>query len=383
MNLDKRFPSVTDMAQTAAKRMPKFVHDYMIGGIGEEACVRRNRDALGDVLLMPRYLSDAAHPDIRTSILGYEFDAPFGVAPLGLSGLMWPNLERILASAARQHNIPYILSTYACASLEEIKPVAGEHGWFQYYPSDMPDIEQDMLDRCKTAGYKTLVVTVDIPVETRRDRDIKNGLSVPPRFDLRMLWQMMTHPTWSLYMLRVGVPQFETLRPYYPPGPSIHNSVKFISRHMKGHITAERFKTIRAAWKGDLLVKGILSVEEAQSYMALGADGIVVSNHGGRQFDAAPSAAQVLPQIRAALGPDTLIMADGGIRNGLDIARMLALGADFVLLGRPFVFAVAAIGNRGGDHVMHILKEELKGAMAQMGCPTLATLPDFLERASG
>ena len=381
MNLDKQFPSVAYMEKAAAKRMPKFVHDYMVGGIGVEACVRRNRDALNAVRLMPRYLSDAQTPDIRTAILGYEFDAPFGVAPLGLSGLMWPNLEIILATAARQHNIPYTLSTYACVSLERIKPVAQEHGWFQYYPSNNPAVEQDLIERCKAAGYQTLVLTVDIPVETRRDRDIRNGLSVPPRFDLRTLWQMVTRPAWALGMLRVGVPQFETLTTYSKPGVRpIQGSLDFIDSTMKGHITAERFKTIRAAWDGDLLVKGVLDVGEAQAYMALGADGIVVSNHGGRQFDAAPSSAEMLPKIRAALGPDALILADGGIRNGLDIARMLALGANFVLLGRPFVYAVAGIGRKGGAHVMHILKEEFKGAMAQMGCPTIDQLPEFLLR---
>ena len=366
------------MEKAATKRLPKFVHDYMAGGIGIEMGVQRNRDALNDVLLMPRYLSDAQKPDISASILGYDFDAPFGVAPLGLSGLMWPDLERILAGAARAQNIPYILSTYACASIERIKPVAGDNGWFQYYPSNTPSVEQDLLDRCKAAGYQTLVLTVDIPAQIRRDRDIKNGLSVPPSFDLRTLWQIMQRPTWALNMLRVGVPQFETVKPYYGPGPDIPASVQFIAEHMKGHITAERFAAIRNAWDGDLLVKGILDVDEAKVYSDLGADGIVVSNHGGRQFDAAPAAPSVLPDIRAALGPSALILADGGIRSGLDIARMLALGADFVLLGRPFVYGVAAIGKAGGEHVMHVLKEELFTAMAQMGCQSLDQLPSFL-----
>ena len=378
MNLDKRFPSIPFMEKAAARRMPRFVHDYLIGGIGVEACVQRNKAALSEVLLLPRYLSEAQIPDIRKRILNYDFAAPFGVAPLGLSGLMWPNLEPILASAAREANIPYVLSTYACASLERIKPLAGDNGWFQYYPSDTPSIERDLLDRSRSAGYQTLVLTVDIPVETRRERDIHNGLSVPPRFDLRTLWQMITRPTWALTMLRYGVPEFETLKPYYPEGRSIQASVRFISEKMKGHITAARFRNIRDYWQGDLIVKGILSGDEARQYLDLGADGIVVSNHGGRQFDAAPASASVLPRIREAVGPDALIIADGGIRNGLDIARMLALGADFVFLGRPFVYSVAAAGQKGAKHVIYLLKEELKGAMAQMGCPELKQLPDFL-----
>ncbi|MEM9776140.1 MAG: alpha-hydroxy acid oxidase [Chloroflexota bacterium] len=376
MSFDKKYPSVADMAAGAARRMPKFVHDYLIGGIGAESCVQRNRDALNTVQLMPRYLQDAQHPDITTTILGQTFDAPFGVAPLGLSGLMWPNLEHILAASAKQHNLPYTLSTYACVSLENIRHSRGKNTWFQYYPSDTPEIEQDLLDRCKKAGYKTIVLTVDIPVETRRDRDIKNGLSVPPDFlNLRTLWQMMTHPAWSLTMLRYGVPHFETLTRYFDR-QDIQAQAAWISKHMKGHITAARFKDIRAAWSGNIIVKGVLDIGEAETYMNLGADGIQVSNHGGRQFDAAPTPVDMLPTMRQALGPDTLILADGGVRTGLDIARMMALGANFVMMGRPFVYAVAAIGSQGGSHVMQVLKEELTMTLAQMGCQHLARLPE-------
>ncbi|MEM8861196.1 MAG: alpha-hydroxy acid oxidase [Chloroflexota bacterium] len=379
MSLAKKYPSVADMAAGAAKRMPKFVHEYMIGGIMDESCVQRNRSDLNNVKLMPRYLQEAQRPDISTTVLGQTFDAPFGIAPLGLSGLMWPNLEHILARSAKQHNIPYTLSTYACVSLEDIRKSGGNNTWFQYYPSDTPEIEQDLLDRCKNAGYKTLVLTVDIPVETVRYRDAKSGLSVPPDFfDLRTLWQMVTHPAWSLTMLRHGIPQFKTLERYYGPGPKIPASVEFISKHMKGHITAARFKDIRAAWDGNLIVKGVLDVAEAETYMGLEADGIQVSNHGGRQFDAAPTPVEMLPAIREALGPSALILADGGVRNGLDIARMIALGANFVMMGRPFVYAVAAIGSQGGSHVMQILKEELAMTLAQMGCQHLSSLPEHV-----
>lgn len=379
MNLDKRYPAIPDMERAAARRMPPFVHDYMVGGIGNERGIARNRDALDNVLLMPRYLSKATNPAISTSLLGHNYDAPFGVAPLGLSGLMWPNLERILATAAKNHNIPYVLSTFACVSPEKIQPVAGDRGWFQFYPPSVPEVETDLLERVQKAGYETIVVTVDIPVATRRARDMRNGLSVPPAFDLRTLWQMITHPHWSLRMLMAGVPQFETVEPYYDSSLSrIAGSVKFIAEKMKGHITADRFQRIREAWPGTVLVKGILDPDEAKSYLSLGADGIIVSNHGGRQLDAAPSPVQVLPQIREAVGPETPLLADGGIRSGLDIARMLALGADFVLIGRPFVYAVAAMDHRGGEHVMYVLKEELKGTMGQMGCSSLETLDQFL-----
>lgn len=379
MKPDKRYPSVPEMETAAKRRMPPFIHDYMMGGIGIENCVARNRSALNEVLFMPRYLPDAGKPKIDCQLFGRNYDAPFGVAPLGLSGLMWPNLEKILATAAKVHNIPYVLSTFACISPEKIRPYTGDNGWFQYYPPSDPDIETDLLGRCQKAGYETLVVTVDIPVENRRARDMRNGLSVPPSFDLRTLGQMITHPHWSLRMLRAGIPEFEVVKPYYEPGlNAIAASVRFISEKMKGHITAQRFQRIRDGWPGTILVKGILAPDEATAYIELGANGIVVSNHGGRQLDAAPSPVQVLPQIRAAVGPHVPVLADGGIRSGLDIARMLALGADFVLIGRPFVYAAAALDKQGGDHVMHVLKTELKLAMGQMGCRSLDELPTFL-----
>lgn len=384
MNIEKRYPSVAEMEATARRRLPGFMLDYLVGGLGTGANVRRNREDLNDVLLMPHYLSAASNPDIRCRLLGREYDAPFGVAPLGLSGLVWPRSEYILAAAAKAHNVPYTLSTVATASLESIRPVAGANGWFQLYPPNDPAVQKSLLDRCHAAGYETILLTVDVPVATRREHDIRNGLAVPPRFDAKTLFQMVTHPGWALRMLRAGVPQFVNIKPYYAEaessntGKSIKASVQFINKVMKGHITAERFRSIRDGWPGKLLVKGVLGVEDATAYLSLGADGLVVSNHGGRQLDAAPSSVAVLPGIRAAVGPNVPLLADSGARSGLDVARLLALGADFVLMGRPFLFAVAALDKQGGEHVMSVLKAELRAAMGQLGCATLTDLPKFL-----
>ncbi|OJF92600.1 hypothetical protein AX761_21035 [Rhizobium sp. 58] len=205
-------------------------------------------------------------------------------------------------------------------------------------------------------------------------------MSVPPILDARTLFQIATHPAWARHVLRHGIPDFENLSPYFPKGVSLQQSAAFVGRVMTGHLGAERVRRIRDAWSGNMLIKGVLDVTEAQAYLALGADGLIVSNHGGRQLDAAPTAVSVLPGMRRALGPDVPILADGGIRSGLDIARMLALGADAVLLGRPFIYASAAIGARGGDHLIGILKAELSGAMAQLGCRTIADLPSFLHK---
>jgi len=390
MNIEKLYPCVADMEAKAMRRIPSFMRDYLIYGIGQGVALEKNRKALNDVELMPRYLADADKPNIGCRLMGHDYDAPFGVAPIGLSGLIWPNSEAILTEAAKTHNIPYTLSTLATDSLESIRQIAGDNTWFQLYTPQDPEIRKDLLRRCEEAGYDTIMVTVDVPQKIRRDHDIRNGLSVPPSFDMKTVWQMVTHPHWSLRMLRAGVPQFVNILPYQQHGfshigvgmnnvaKSIKESGKYIEERMGLHITNLLFEEIRAMWPGKLLVKGVLDPEEAMTYLDLGADGLVISNHGGRQLDASPSSVSLLPRIRDVVGPEATLIADGGIRCGLDIARMLALGADFVLMGRPFLFAVGALDRRGGDHVMNVLKEELKTTMGQLGCNSLKELPDFL-----
>lgn len=384
MNIDKEFPSVAYLEAAALRRLPKFAREYLTGGIGNGVAVQKNRDALAGVELLPRYFREANQPDISCHLLGRDYDAPFGVAPVGLSGLIWPKAETILAMAAKKHNIPYTLSTVATARLEDIREVAGENSWFQLYTPRESDLRKDLLRRCKDSGYETLVVTVDVPYRTRREHDIRNGLSVPPQFNLASLLQMCRHPNWALRMLRAGVPKFANLRPYYDQSKlrghasEINESVWFIKERLGVYIGREIFEEIRESWPGKVLLKGVLHPEDAKHYIALGADGIVVSNHGGRQLDASPSPVEMLPQIREAVGPDVPLIADSGVRSGLDIARMLALGADFVMMGRPFLFAVAALDHLGGDHVMNILKAELECTMGQLGCATIQDLPGFL-----
>ncbi|HAA77864.1 TPA: alpha-hydroxy-acid oxidizing enzyme [Candidatus Latescibacteria bacterium] len=384
MNIDKKFPSIPDIERAALPRLPNFVKDYLVHGIGFDVNVRKNRESLDEVELMPKYLSDLDQPDYTCTLFGKTYDAPFGVAPVGLGGLIWPKAEMHLSRAAAAHNIPYILSTVATITLEHARELAGEHAWFQLYtPRDL-DVRNDILDRCTNAGYETLVVTVDVPYGTRRAHDIRNGLSVPPSFGPRNLWQMMTHPGWALRMLAAGIPKFVNLAPYYDADTlkrrrnEIQRSVHFIKNRLGVHITREVMGGIRERWKGNLVVKGVLDPEEAAAYVDAGADGVVVSNHGGRQLDAAQSAVTVLPAIREAVGPDIPLIADGGIRSGLDIARMLALGADFVIMGRPFMYSLGALSHRGPDHVMNLFKAELLSTMGQLGSRSISDLPDFL-----
>ncbi len=382
MDLDRKYPCVEDMKKGAKQRMPRFVFDYLYGGIDQEHCKARNKRDLNDIHLMPTYglgyKNKASSPDYSRILWGKQYDAPFGVAPLGLSGLMWHGSEAYLAAAARAHNIPYILSTFGNSSMESIRPIGGDNAWFQFYPPNDREMEDDMIRRAKETGYEVMVVTVDVPVKPRRIRDIRNGLAVPPKIDLKTIMQCATKPTWSLRVLFKGIPEFENMSPYYKAASNMMQSAEFVSSVMDGHITLDRLKHIRDAWPGKLLIKGVLSIEDAKAYLKAGADGLIISNHGGRQFDSAPSAVSVLPGLRSALGKNAVLIADGGIRTGMDIARMMALGADFVLLGRPFMYAVAAMGEAGTDHIMTILKEELSGSMGQLGCSELGDLKNTL-----
>jgi L-lactate dehydrogenase (cytochrome) len=366
------------MAAVAARRLPGFIRDYVEGGIGTEDGLARNISALRAVRLMPRYLVADSVPDTRTSVAGTSWSAPFAVAPMGLGGLIWPGCEPVIARAAASAGIGHVLSTYATSGVDKIAPLAGPAGWFQLYPPSDPGMEADMIARARAAGYSGIMVTVDIPGPTRRRRDMRSGLVVPPRISLRMLAEIATRPRWALGMARRGIPVFENFAPYYPKTGGLNAAAEFIGRMMTGHITPNRLARIRAAWPGKLIVKGVLSTADAQLALSLGANGIVVSNHGGRQLDAAPTAPAILPGMRARLGEDALILADGGVRSGLDIARMLALGADAVLVGRPFLYAAAALGAQGPAHLIGVLRAELETTMVQLGCARLADLRNCL-----
>jgi len=380
MDYDRRFPSIALMAAAAERRIPRFAWDYMSGGIGREALLTENCARLDRVKLRPRYLvADAESPDLSHALLGQEYPLPFGVAPLGLSGLIWPAAAEHIARAAKHKGLSFALSGMATSSIEQIGAIGGNL-WYQHYAFADNAINADLLRRAQAAGFATLVVTVDIPTATRRDRDIRNGLSVPPAFDLRTLLDIVQRPAWALAMLRKGVPEFASVTPYLPQGLSLAQLGIRISQMIEGHVSREKLQWYRAQWPGKLIVKGILDADDAAACVDIGADAIVVSNHGGRQLDAAQTAIDALPAIRARVGTDFPLLADGGIRNGLDIMRYLALGADYVLLGRAFMFALGALGARGPAHAIAVLQDELRSTMGQLGCPSIHQLPDFLIR---
>ena len=374
-SLDRRFPSLAAMERRAAGRVPRFAFDFLQGGIGREACLAANRAALDAVRFAPRYIVDGPfEPDLSVTLFGDRLPLPFVPAPLGLSGLMWPRAAELLAAAATRASLPVGLSSSATSSIEEIAAIAGRGLWFQLYCTKDPAIEDDLVRRAAAAGCEVLIVTVDIPTATRRERDIANGLSLPPRFGVRTLLDIAARPAWATAMLAAGVPRFRSLEPYVPKGASAAEAALFLSKVTDGRVSAKKLAKLRAAWRGRLLVKGVLTVADALRARQLGADAVVVSNHGGRQLDAAATAPEVVPAIRRALGPSFPLLADGGVRSGLDVARLLACGADAVLMGRAFVHAVAAAGRAGADHAIGLVEQELRQTMKQIGCPGWSTL---------
>lgn len=376
-NLDRKFPSIAEMEQVARRRMPTFGWDYLQGGIGREAALTRNRAALDRIRFSPRHLtSDTDVPDLSTRLFGQTYAAPFGVAPVGLTGLMWPDALSLIAQASVSHNLPYGVSSSATEPIEGLE--GGEHLWFQLYGCKDVAVEQDLMERAWDAGARTLIVTVDILGATRRARDIRNGLTVPPAIGIKSVCQALMRPSWSVQTLRRGVPRFRMLERYMPDARKLGDVAAALDKIRDFRMTPARLEKLRQQWQGHFIVKGILDPQDAKICMDLGADAIVVSNHGGRQLDAAPSVPDALRRIRSVIGSDIPMIADSGVRSGLDIARMLACGADFVLLGRALYYAVAAAEASGVDHALKVLKLELMETLRQVGCTDCSQLRDRL-----
>ncbi|WP_223422884.1 alpha-hydroxy acid oxidase [Tateyamaria pelophila] len=373
MTYDARFPALSDLKNCAERRIPKFVWEYLDSGTGSEATKARNRSALDKVGLMPSILHGEFTPDLTTSFLGADLPLPFGIAPVGMSGLMWPDAERYLAQSANRLGIPYTLSTVATAAPEDIQNVLGENGWFQMYPPRDEGIRRDMLKRARASGFTTLVLTVDVPVASRRERQTRSGLTNPPRLTPRLLAQVALRPAWALGMAHRGMPHMRMLDAYANAATNNLPVNAHVGYLLRTSPDWDYVKWLRDAWQGPFVVKGVLRGKDAERLQGLGVDAVWVSNHAGRQFDAAPATIDVLPAIRRAT---TLpIIFDSGIEGGLDILRALASGANFVMLGRAWHYALAALGPEGPDHLAHILKSDLIANMGQLGARSLRTLP--------
>jgi len=373
----KRYPTIADLRKRARSRVPRFAFDFVDGGCGENEVRDGNRVAFDAVKLVPRYGLGREAVATEIELFGRRYAAPIGISPMGMGGLLWPKAERHLATGAQAMNVPYILSTPASASIEEISKIAPGVFWFQLYGAPRNDnaITFDLVRRADAAGAHVLVVTIDTPVRAKRPQDWRNNLAVPFKPNLSTILDVARSPLWLAEVLRNGTPCPENFRAYAGPGASNAEVSACSSREIRGGFAWETVERVRKLWPRALVVKGIIHPDDAMRALALGADGIIVSNHGGRTLDAAPPSIDMLPAMVERVGSRMTVLLDSGIRTGLDVVRALALGAKCVFTGRSFLFGVAALGAPGGQHVVEFFADEIRMAMGQVGARTVAALP--------
>lgn len=380
---DTRYPSVDDLREQARRRIPRFAFEYMDGGCNEDVNLLKNTVELREIELKPYYLNEYKAPSLKTELFGHVYDAPFGIAPIGLQGLVWPNAPEILAKAAVNNNIPFILSTVSTASIERIGEITEGKFWFQlYHPADNK-LRDDLLDRAEAAGCEVLVILCDVPSFGFRPRDIRNGLAMPPRMTVANMLQVMGRPNWALRTLFHGQPEFASMKKYMPKGLNMNQLGLYMNQTFSGRMSEDKIAPIRDRWKGKLVLKGVATEEDTERAIRLGLDGIIVSNHGGRQLDAGQSAIKSLEPIVENYKGQIKIMMDSGVRSGPDVARALASGAEFAFMGRTFMYSVAALGDRGGEHAIGMLKTQLRQVMDQVCCPHIEDFPQFLIKPQG
>lgn len=380
---DSEVPSTEFLRERARRRMPRFALEYLESGCFSEINLRRNTDEIREVRLRPSYLGEFNGSSLETELWGETYAAPFGIAPVGLQGLMWPRSCEYLAEAAASGNVPFVLSTVSTASIEDVGRITGGRFWFQLYHPAEEDLRDKLLDRAAAAGCKVLVILADTPTFAYRPKEIRNGLSIPPRMNLRNVWQMCLHPTWSFGQLAAGAPEFQTMKPYIPKGLDMKHLGMFMNRTFSGRLTEPKIRAIRDRWRGKLVVKGVVTIDDARKAIDLGADGLIASNHGGRQLDSGESTIQALPALVEQFQGKTKLMIDSGFRSGPDIAAGLATGAEFVFLGRTFMWGIGALGRRGGPHTIQMLKRQLQQVMEQVGCEKTSDFPRHLVRDPG
>ncbi|HZT89295.1 MAG TPA: alpha-hydroxy acid oxidase [Stellaceae bacterium] len=381
--------NIEDLHQMAKRRLPKVAFDFIEGGLEDEHGLETNRAAFLRHKLLPRYLVDVSKRDQSQTIFGRKFDSPFGISPTGSAGLFRRGADLMLAEAAREANIPYIMSGASNDTIEAAAKVAPRNAWYQLYAARDGKISDDLIRRTADAGLEALVLTVDVPVHSKRERNTRNGyanirgnwlraaLSLKPS----LLAEALTHPGWVMeYIRHGGTPALGNWLPYLPEGASAEDTVKFNRAQVPAHAqTWKELEHYRKLFPRTLIVKGIMAPDDAVRCADLGCDGIIVSNHGGRQLDQAPASLDVLPAIKRAVGDRLTVMLDSGIRRGADILIAMCLGAEFCFFGRPTLYGAVAGGLDGVRKAVEIFRTEIDLVMGQIGCPSLDQLgPDFL-----
>ena len=351
--------SVEDARILAKKKLPRLMFDFVDGASGDETLCEINSSALNQIRLEPRVLRNVEKRNLKKTILDIECDLPFGFSPMGMCNLTWPKADEMLANESLINNIPNCVSMASSTSLERMFELSKGKSWIQLYNFN-ENFVMEILERAHQTGYKVAILTVDVPIQFRRAKDDKNGFTVPFNIGPKQILDFATHPLWSLSTLLSGIPKplnYETSK----------SGNKFVRSQSRGATDWDTLKRVRDAWKGKLIVKGVMSPKDAVKVKEAGADAIQVSNHGGRQLDSALPAIEALPLIRNIVGKEFPLIFDSGIRGGSDIVRALALGANFVMLGRPLMYGIGADGSRGLKKILNIIKEELSTALGLVG----------------
>jgi isopentenyl diphosphate isomerase/L-lactate dehydrogenase-like FMN-dependent dehydrogenase len=372
--------SIEDLRRMARQRLPRGVFDFFDGGADDEQTLRANRSAFEQLRLAPRVMVDVSRPDLSTRIAGGASAAPMVIAPTGAIGAGWPNADIAIAKAAARLGIPYTLSTTATNTIEEIANQAGGRLWFQLYVLRDQAFVRQLMHRAAQAGYEGLVVTVDLPVGGKRERDLRNRFTVPLRPNWQTVWDFARHPGWCWQMLRHGQPRFENLAGFESgadPGAAIAAKV---AQSLDAAFDWAALQRLRDAWPGKLLVKGVCRADDAARLAHMGVDAVWVSNHGGRQLDGALASAQALPEVLAAVGDRVPVLLDSGVRRGVDIVKSLALGAQAVAIGRATLYGAVAAGEAGAERALAILTDELRRAMQLCGTPRVSDIDADLLR---
>lgn len=357
-----------DARRLARRKLPRLVFDFIEGAAGRELSAERNMQAFDRVSLQARVMGNVAQRSLSRRFLGHAFDLPFGIAPMGMCNLVRPGADRMLARASAEFGLPVCLSSAASSTIEEMRAWAGPRAWFQLYVNGTPEDALALVDRAEAAGYEILVLTVDVPQVSRRVRDIRNGFTIPFRIGPRQFLDFALHPGWSVATLLNGPPAPRNFATGKGTGTSFDRNAS------RAGADWQFLDRLRRRWRGKLIVKGVTHRQDARRVCEAGADAVWVSNHGGRQLDSAPPAITVLPGIREAVGPLFPLVFDSGVRSGEDVVRALASGADFVMLGRPLLFAIGAEGQAGLDALLSALAEDISVAMAQLGLSDIAEI---------
>ncbi|UVJ46285.1 alpha-hydroxy-acid oxidizing protein [Pseudomonas sp. LS1212] len=366
--------NVEDYRRLARKRLPRMIYDYLDGGAEQETGLGHNREVFEGLRFRPRRLVNVSQRDLSTTLFGQALPMPLLIAPTGLNGAFWANGDLALARSAARAGIPFVLSTASNISIEELARQCDGELWFQLYVVHR-NLAEQMVKRALAAGYRTLVLTTDVGVNGYRERDLRNDFKMPMRYTPDVLLQGCLHPRWSFDLLRHGMPQLANFASV--DASSLEVQAALMSRQMDATFDWDALAWLRELWPHRLLVKGLLDPEDAVRCVAMGIDGVILSNHGARQLDACISPMQVLADtVARVLSP---VLIDSGFRSGADIVKALTLGADAVLLGRATLYGLAAAGEAGVDDVLRLLKAEIDRTLAHIGCPSISQLsPDFL-----